>query len=63
MRRAPICYISGQDGSYLSKLQPCDSTKARRKLGWNPRTDLEGLVAMMVDGDLELAEREKRANG
>jgi GDPmannose 4,6-dehydratase len=40
-----------------------DSTKARKKLGWNPRTDLDGLVAMMVDADLELAQREVRANG
>lgn len=40
-----------------------DSTKARRKLNWEPRTDLDGLVAMMVDADMELAEREKRANG
>ncbi len=40
-----------------------DSTKARNKLNWKPRTDLDGLVAMMVDADLDLAEREKRANG
>jgi GDPmannose 4,6-dehydratase len=40
-----------------------DSSKARRKLNWEPRTDLDGLVAMMVDADLELAAREKRANG
>ncbi|HKZ16311.1 MAG TPA: GDP-mannose 4,6-dehydratase [Geobacteraceae bacterium] len=40
-----------------------DSTKARTQLGWKPRTDFEGLVEMMVDGDMRLAEREKRANG
>ncbi len=40
-----------------------DSSKARRKLNWEPRTDLDGLVNMMVDSDLELATREKRANG
>jgi GDPmannose 4,6-dehydratase len=40
-----------------------DSTKARKKLGWNPRTDLDGLVVMMVDADLDLAQREVRANG
>jgi len=40
-----------------------DSTKARQKLGWIPKTDLDGLVAMMVDSDLALAEREKRAAG
>jgi GDPmannose 4,6-dehydratase len=40
-----------------------DATKARERLGWVSHTDLEGLVAMMVDADLELAEREKRANG
>lgn len=40
-----------------------DSTRARQKLGWAPKTDLDGLVAMMVDSDLALAEREKRAAG
>ncbi|RNC72767.1 MAG: GDP-mannose 4,6-dehydratase [Desulfuromonadales bacterium] len=40
-----------------------DSTKARKALGWTPRTDFEGLVAMMTDADLALAEREKRADG
>lgn len=40
-----------------------DPAKARRNLGWEPRTDLDGLVAMMVDSDMSLAEREKRANG
>jgi len=40
-----------------------DPTKAKQKLNWQPKTDLDGLVAMMTDSDLELAEREKRANG
>ncbi len=40
-----------------------DSTKARQKMKWEPKTDFDGLVAMMVDADVELAEREKRANG
>ncbi len=40
-----------------------DSSKARTRLGWTPRTDFDGLVAMMVDADFKLAEREKRAEG
>ena len=36
-----------------------DSTKARTKLGWTPRTSFEQLVDMMVAGDLELARREE----
>ncbi|MRR53720.1 MAG: GDP-mannose 4,6-dehydratase [Deltaproteobacteria bacterium] len=40
-----------------------DPTKARTKMGWEPKTDLDGLVEMMTDSDLALAEREKRANG
>lgn len=40
-----------------------DSTKARQQLGWAPKTDLDGLVAMMTDADLKLSEREKRADG
>lgn len=40
-----------------------DAGKARTKLGWTPKTDLDELVAIMTDADLELAEREKRANG
>lgn len=35
-----------------------DSGRARRCLGWRPRVDFKGLVAMMVDSDLECARRE-----
>jgi GDPmannose 4,6-dehydratase len=35
------------------------STKARERLGWRPRVTFDGLVAMMVDADLELARRER----
>ena len=35
------------------------STKARERLGWRPRVSFDGLVAMMVDADLELARRER----
>jgi GDPmannose 4,6-dehydratase len=40
-----------------------DPAKAKAMLGWQPKTSFEALVAMMVDADLKLAEREKRANG
>jgi GDPmannose 4,6-dehydratase len=40
-----------------------DPTKARTKMGWTPKVDFPGLVAMMVDADLELMERERRADG
>jgi GDPmannose 4,6-dehydratase len=40
-----------------------DAAKARTQLGWKPNTDFDSLVEMMVAADLELAEREKRANG
>ncbi len=36
-----------------------DPTKAKEKLGWEPRVTFEELVDMMVDADLELAQREK----
>jgi GDPmannose 4,6-dehydratase len=36
-----------------------DSTKARIKLGWQPRTSFAQLVDMMVEHDLKLAERER----
>jgi GDPmannose 4,6-dehydratase len=36
-----------------------DASKARRKLDWRPMVSFEELVAMMVDADLELAERER----
>ncbi|HEX9565833.1 MAG TPA: GDP-mannose 4,6-dehydratase [Gemmatimonadaceae bacterium] len=35
-----------------------DSSKARRVLGWAPRTDFRQLVRVMVEADLELARRE-----
>jgi GDPmannose 4,6-dehydratase len=34
-----------------------DYSKAREKLGWEPRTTFEDLVRLMVDHDLELLER------
>ena len=40
-----------------------DYSKARRILGWQPRVKFEGLVQMMVDADMELAERELRSQG
>ena len=36
-----------------------DSTKARTKLGWQPKYDLKALAKEMVEEDLKLAQREK----
>ncbi|MEE2973506.1 MAG: GDP-mannose 4,6-dehydratase [Planctomycetota bacterium] len=36
-----------------------DCTKAKEKLGWEPKTSVEELARMMVESDLELAQREK----
>ncbi|MFO0873999.1 MAG: GDP-mannose 4,6-dehydratase [Phycisphaerales bacterium] len=36
-----------------------DPAKAKRQLGWSPRTNVEELAEMMVEADLELARREK----
>ncbi|MCC7409004.1 MAG: GDP-mannose 4,6-dehydratase [Phycisphaeraceae bacterium] len=36
-----------------------DSTKARKKLNWQPKVDFRGLVKMMVEHDMEMAAREK----
>ena len=40
-----------------------DPTKAQRVLGWKAEVDFPSLVKMMVDHDLELARREKFAQG
>ncbi|MFA7059681.1 MAG: GDP-mannose 4,6-dehydratase [Pedobacter sp.] len=40
-----------------------DPGKARRQMGWELKTSFVQLVNMMVDADMELAEREKRAEG
>ena len=37
-----------------------DSTKARKTLGWAPKTSFEQLIKLMSDSDLELAKREAR---
>lgn len=36
-----------------------DPTKAKTKLGWEPKVSFQTLVEMMVDADMELAAREK----
>lgn len=36
-----------------------DASKAREKLGWTPKVDFKGLAKMMVEHDMELAERER----
>ena len=36
-----------------------DSTKARKKLGWAPKVTFDQLIDMMVESDLELANKEK----
>ncbi len=36
-----------------------DASKARERLGWQPRTSLESLARMMVEQDMELARRER----
>lgn len=40
-----------------------DAGKAKRELGWEPKTSFKELVEMMSDSDLRLAQREVRANG
>jgi GDPmannose 4,6-dehydratase len=35
-----------------------DATKARQRLGWEPRVRFKELVRLMVEADLELAKRE-----
>ena len=35
-----------------------DASKGRRILGWEPKTDIRTLAAMMVDSDLRLAQKE-----
>ncbi|MEX0929872.1 MAG: GDP-mannose 4,6-dehydratase [Balneolales bacterium] len=37
-----------------------DSTKARRKLGWEPKTDLDGLIEEMVQSDMDLVRKDLR---
>jgi GDPmannose 4,6-dehydratase len=39
-----------------------DASKARRKLGWQARTDFEALVAEMVDADLDAVLAEASRN-
>jgi len=38
-----------------------DSSKAQKQLRWKPKTSFKELVRLMMDSDMELAERERRA--
>jgi GDPmannose 4,6-dehydratase len=38
-----------------------DPSKAARQLGWRPRTSFRDLVRIMMESDMELAERDRRA--
>jgi GDPmannose 4,6-dehydratase len=40
-----------------------DPSKARRELGWEPRTSFKELVGMMVDADMELVGRQVEFEG
>ncbi|HBA88042.1 MAG TPA: GDP-mannose 4,6-dehydratase [Geobacter sp.] len=40
-----------------------DAAKAKRELGWEPKTSFRQLVQMMTESDLAYAERELRADG
>jgi GDPmannose 4,6-dehydratase len=40
-----------------------DPSKAQKVLGWKPEVSFKGLVTMMIEHDLELARREKFAQG
>jgi GDPmannose 4,6-dehydratase len=40
-----------------------DPSKATAQLGWKPRTSFQELVRIMMESDLQRAEREKRAGG
>jgi len=40
-----------------------DASKAKKKLGWKPKTRFKELVRIMVEADMELARREAHMNG
>ena len=40
-----------------------DPSKAKKVLGWEPDVDIHALIRMMVENDLEMARREKYAQG
>jgi len=40
-----------------------DATKARTKLGWNPRFDLAGLITDMMEGDIKQVKKEVHLKG
>ena len=40
-----------------------DALKAKKKLGWTPKTTFKGLVEMMVDSDLKLVETQMKYGG
>ena len=65
MPKALITGITGQDGCYLAELllRKGDATKARTKLGWEPKVSFKSLVRMMVDADVEAIRRDTDSSG
>jgi GDPmannose 4,6-dehydratase len=39
-----------------------DASKAKKKLGWEPKTKFKDLVRVMMDGDIALAKQEKHSS-
>ena len=58
MKKAFITGITSQP----EEVNPLgDPSKSRMILGWEPKTDFEGLVNTMMDADPKLTESEQRA--
>jgi nucleoside-diphosphate-sugar epimerase len=58
-RPAPACCSTTSRPAEVDNLVG-DASKAHRVLGWKPRTDFRGLLAMMVENDLKAVKRERQ---
>ena len=56
----PLIVIIQYDGAIMQGDRTGGVGKAKRELGWRPKTSFKELVHLMVDADIEAIKKEKQ---